>query len=316
VVKNDRPSFLAAFKSAFLDSHGFCSQTGSVCSYDLAQKNSDDMYGSSGMTSELGKNFHSQALVWTKARISEASAHWKRQVKRYFNDPNVLCNAANFFGLHGEPVSTKLYKRAKKLDSLSAWPARKLAYRYRYLASQAPQNEQPKLIRLALREVEDALDRRDTRGEKIGLLREFAPTVIKFGYITQAKKYARRLQYYGTGFYLWSQYAYLYLAWIDLREQRFRALEVKLNRLRRLFRTNPSQVATCNAALSFVKEALLLEDGSIARDILRILVFGSRRPVDETKEAESAEVKDWLAALEKKRKPKLRVLRRKMDRLF
>lgn len=261
----------------------------------------------------LGHEYNSRALIWTKARVRKASDCWEAQVKKHFNDARVLCNAGSFFRWHDQPKSEKLYRRAKKMDTALALPARRLAYQYRFLASKASKEEQAKLVRLALREADDALKRRDSRGEKIGIMTEFAPTAIKFGHLEQARRYAKRLQYYGTGFYLWSQYAYLYLAWIDLRERRYRGLRFKLKRLRELFRAEPSHVASCNAALSLVNDALGLGEEPIAQEILQVLVFGSRSQDDKEKKVE---LEEWLRAIKTKRKPELNILKKKMSRLF
>jgi hypothetical protein len=262
----------------------------------------------------LGHEYSYRAFKWTAARVREAGERWLRQVKRHRQDARVLCNAASFFRWHDASLSEKFYKRAKKLDQAMALPARKLAYYYRYLASEAPKSEREILVRLALREADESIKRRDdSPGERTAVLTEFAPTAIKFGHLEQARRFAKRLKSYGDGFYLWNQYAYLYLAWIDLRENRLRGLNFKLIRLRELFGSEPSHVASCNAAVSFVNDALSLGQNSIAQDLLEILIFGCRDP---QKKKEKAELEGWLAAIRDKHRPKFEVLKLHFSRLY
>jgi hypothetical protein len=265
------------------------------------------------VTFYLGRESHSRAFVWTKARERKAGDRWKQQVKSRHTDAQVLCNAAAFFGKFDQPTSEKLLKRAKAVNLTLALPARKLAYQYRFLASKALPGKQANLVRRALVEADESLRRRDLRGERIGVLQTFTPTAIKFGHLEQARKYALRLKYYGEGFYLWSQYAYLFLAWLDLRENRIRGFRFKLKRLRKLFKSNPSHVASCNAALCLVSDALRMGEILIAQDVLRVLILGSREP---EKAEEQAELEEWLAAIKQKRSPNLRILNEKMAKLF
>lgn len=261
----------------------------------------------------LGHDYSSRAFVWTKERERKARDMWNHQVKRLHTNAQVLCNAAAFFRKFDQPMSERLFKRAKAADPTLALPARQLAYHYRFRASKAPKSKQANLIRRALIEADEALRRRDNHGERIGVLREFTPTAIKFGRLEQARTYALRLKYYGEGFYLWSQYAYLFLTWLDLRENRMRGFRFKLKRLRKLFKSNPSHVASCNAALCFVGDAIKMGEMSIAQDVLRVLIFGSREPQGAQKQAE---LKEWLAALRQEREPELIILKERMDQLF
>ena len=208
----------------------------------------------------LGHEYHSRALTWTQRRIDEASSLWKRQIKMHRHDARVLCNAASFFRWHDRALSEQLYRRAKHLEPKFGLPCRELAYHYRFLATKAPKRDQPRLIRLAILEADESLNRRDHYGERSGVLVEFTPTAIKFGHLKHARKFAKRLQYRGQSFYLWSQYAYLFLSWIDFKENRKRGFKFKLNKLRQSFSQHPTHVAACSAALSFVNDAVKAGD--------------------------------------------------------
>ncbi|MGD9680437.1 MAG: hypothetical protein AB7W16_04570 [Candidatus Obscuribacterales bacterium] len=155
--------------------------------------------------------------------------------------------------------------------------------------------------------------REKSRGELIGVLQEFAPLAIKFGRLQLARKFARRLLYYGEAFYLWRQYAYLYLAWLDLRECRWRGVTFKLQRLRELFEEEPTHVASCNAAISFVNDALNQGEEYLAQYLLQILILGSCGP---ERRREKAELEEWLDAICSGRKPKLTILKKELNQLF
>lgn len=264
----------------------------------------------------MGHEYRSRKFAWTETRIEEARARWMRQVRLHPQDAQVLCNAAKFCRSTDDwSMSEKLYKRAKKANPRLAMPARELAYHYRNLACTAQKDEIRKLVRRALREAEDAANRREEqRGNLIGILQEFTPLAIKFGYLKLARKFANRLLYYGrTAFYMWEQYAYLYLAWIDLLEGRYRGLGFKVMRLRKLFEEQPSFIASSNAAVSFVNDAILFNEPRLAQCLLKIFIVGSRNNDDRKKRTE---LEEWLNAIMEDRKPRLRILRRVMAELY
>lgn len=267
------------------------------------------------LSSYMGNEHHSRAFVWKDYQIREASIRWKRQVRKYPQNVEVLCNAASFFEWHHWPTSEKLYKKAKKVDPRISKPARQLAYQYRYLASIAPDNECTILVRKALREADEAIERREKfRGDRIGVLEDFAPLAIKFGYYKQARKFAKRLQYYGeTAFVLWEQEAFLYLAWLDLLEERWRGINFKLERLKDAFEEQPSCVASSNAAVSFVADAIHAGEEHLAIYALKILIRGSSH--NENRK-ECAELQEWCTAISENRNPKLQILNEKLKKLY
>jgi plasmid stabilization system protein ParE len=269
-----------------------------------------DTRSSDYVSNYMGHEYHSRALIWNKSREHEASARWSRQVRKHPDDSRVLCNAASFFEKFNSTTSERLYKRAKKVDVTFAKPARMLAYEYRYRAWSGPQRDRARLVRLALKEADEALQRGEGLGERVGLLTEFTPTAIKFGYLEQARKFAKRLQYYGKDSSLWNQYAYLFLAWLDFRENRNRALNFKLKRLQSLFEEYPTHVASCHAARSFVNDVLDSELRGTAQNLLRVLISGT----DDQKEKK--ELEKWLIAITDQRNAKLKLLKKKLYRLF
>lgn len=252
---------------------------------------------------------------WTKTRVAKASEHWKRQLKKYYHDVSVVCNAAAFFEEHEPIFGVKLYKRAKKLDSKMALPARSLAYLYRSLSKRASKKEEAKLIRLALKEVEYALQRKDSLGETVGILQEFTKTAIQFGHLRQAKAFAKRFKYHYTrnSFYTFlGQYLYVYLAWIDLKERKMRGVKQKLAKLHKLFSKDPSHVACGNVTVCFLSDLIQLNEKSVTEKAFDIFIFGARehpRFRIHPKE-ERDELIEWRNAFRQNRKPRLTKLKK------
>ncbi len=243
---------------------------------------------------QLGHEHHARELAWTAARIKKASKLWDLQISKHDSNWRVHLNASNFFRFHDKTKSEELLTRAKYLRQNRALASRKLAYHFRSKAS-AQNQESTKLIQLALAEAKESLKGRDSLGERVGLLIEFTPTAIKAGDLETARKFARRLKYYGTEFYLWKQYAYLYLAWLDLLEKRFRGLRFKLKTLQQSFRRKPTHVACSKSAFAFVNDALAMGEMETARDILKILISAAREPDQKEKQAK---LKAWLKTLD------------------
>jgi hypothetical protein len=165
---------------------------------------------------------------------------------------------------------------------------------------------------LALKEAEEAANRRDARGERIGILMEFSSTAIKAGQLRVARKFANRLRYYGKEFYLWNQYAHIALAWIDLKEGRHRAFRRKRELMHQLFLQHPSHAAGSNAAVSFVQNALDLGRTEDALQLIATFIAGLS---EHEKKDEKQEFDEWAAAIAEGRKPRLTIMR-KLARLY
>lgn len=248
-----------------------------------------------------------KGFEWTESRSRDAAARWMHQVRKNSNDARILSNAANFFQYIGDfPTMERLYKRALKIDTTFALPARRLAYNYRAKASEASGPARKVGVRRALAMVDLALERDDQFGERLGLLVEFTPTAIKFGYLEQAEKYATELRHHGRKLNLWRQYAYLYLAWLDFRLQRIRQLNNHLKKLKASFADDPTHLPSGTAALSFVNEILGANENNIGQKVLSVLIAG------EENEAEKLELMEWLAAIENGTKVKHKLLKRCM----
>jgi hypothetical protein len=258
----------------------------------------------------LGRAYGVRIFVWTKSREREVTVRWLRQVKKHHDNARVLCNAASFFEKCDTAMSERLYKRAKRLDLQFALPARRLAYNYRSWSSSKSGAERARLVHLALKEVDDALMRKDTRGERVALLHEFASTAIKFGHLKQGERYAKKLRYYGQEYPYWNQYAYIHLAWLDFRYNRFRALNFKLKKLRSLFEEAPTYVTSGSKALSFVTDVLNSGQTDLAQKVLEVFIDGEQELENKR------ELVGWAAAIRCGRKPRFKVLKEDMDWLF
>lgn len=269
-----------------------------------------DMRPGDYICNDLGDTYGLRLFAWTKSRERKATALWLRQIRKHNTNVRVLCNAASFFEKRDPAMCERLYKRAKNLDLQFALPARRLAYQYRLWSSSEAGKERARLVHLALNEVDDALTRKDGRGERIGLIQEFASTAIKFGYLERGERYAKMLRYYGEIFHLWKQYAYICLAWLDFKHRRTRGLNFKINKLRGLFEENPSHVASSSKALSFVADIVNSGQTELALKVLEVLIDGEQKPENKR------ELLEWAAAIRSGRKPKLKVLKKKMDWLF
>lgn len=268
---------------------------------------------------QLCNMYSPQTFKWTSNRLQIIEDAWNKQIKLNPENANVFYNAANFFMTddYDWRRAEKLLKRAKSIDKSLAKPARSLAYAYRFRAANTENKARTKLVKLTLKEVEDAVTRKkEHTGERIGVLTSFTPLAIKYDELKLANSLTKKLKYYcycHSDFPLWRHYAYLYSAWIATKEDRQRSMNANLKLLKKWFDKEPSHVATGNAALSFVQDCIESKDEMLAQRVLKILLRGARLQEDLIK---NAELKEWSKAIKEGRRANMPALKKKMDRLY
>lgn len=240
--------------------------------------------------------------VFSKSMLNQIQDAWIAQVRRNSKDWRVLCNAGENLRYILPKKAMSLYKRSKKATSKYALPVRRLAQCYRVKAIRGPASERAKYARLAIKEADLAFTRDDALGERIGMLTEFTWVAINFGYLSKAKKWARRLLQMASrmSVVFWQQYAYIYLIRIDLAEQNIPAAKRKLKKLQKLHLKDPCHVATVQQSLQMTKDLLSSGERESAYNYLKLIMSITQ----DREKLRQLEV--WAAAIDQGRSPRLK----------
>ncbi len=229
---------------------------------------------------QLGNEWHARKFSWNDIRVNVITQKWKEIIDADSTNYVILMNAAGFFARFDAAYSESLIRQARRFNPSLGAASRKLSriYLNKALNSKDPVTESM-FIKLAVSEIEFSLKGRDHLGERVGALCLLIPHAIQYGHLKESRVFAQRLsllakQY--SSFSLWKQYASLFLAWIDFKENRKRGLEIKLRFLKKSFAKHPSHVACSRAAAMFIEDVLSAGDLDLGKRVLKIFLSGSK----------------------------------------
>lgn len=237
---------------------------------------------------------------WTPAMSQQASKHWHAQLRKHPKNSRVVAYAAEFFDDQDKAVAESLLKKAARLDPNWVVPVRRLAQTYRAKAIRAKTKaNRIAFARLAIRWAEKAFALHDTRGERVGMLTEFTHVAIRYGHLSAARKYVKRLEYYGTIMPLWNQYSLLYSLWLAFIDDKPRSALFRLKALVESFEAEPTHVSASTVSAALITD--LLERGQ-HQDVEKFIEF--MIPVTADKVRQEL-YQAWLLQIRRGAKPKI-----------